>query len=58
MSKYIGIRKEDKVSYGNIGDIWVKNVNGVYVCEGKRSVLSEAQIQQSLANGHIKKLEE
>ena len=58
MSKYIGIKKEDKHIWGNEGDIWTKQPDGKYTCENKSRVLTEEQIQRDVTNVFLKKLEE
>ncbi len=58
MSKYIGIRKEDKHIWGNLGHIWVKGSDGNYTCNKTSRVLTEEQIQRNVTNGFLKLMEE
>ena len=57
MIKYIGIRKSDKMVWGNEGDIWTKNSEGKYTCPKFKRVLTEQEIQRDVTNGYLILLE-
>lgn len=53
---YRGVRKADKSSKGNEGQIWVERRDGMFYCEILNMVLNRKQIESDVKNGYLKEV--